>query len=186
MRQTDEYGTHFADAHQRLHRLADPLSAQAFNWKPSHRVWSVGECIVHLNTMAAGYLPVLERVVAAPGAARASGPFRYGFASRMFIEAVRPGSRSLPTAPSMKPPPADGRLSRVDKARALEGLDRSTNAYIDVCHSAARLDLRRVRFRSPFFPVWFSLGAYLEALSLHAVRHTEQAERVANHAEFPG
>jgi hypothetical protein len=59
----------------------------------------------------------------------------------------------------------------------MRGLDASTDGYVAVCRASDGLDLRRIRLRSPFLPVWFSLGAYLDALGQHALRHTAQAER---------
>lgn len=172
------YVAAFEEARDRLHAVADPLSEDAFLRKPSEKAWSVGECIVHINILAAGYQPALEHAVADPEAPRASGPFRYGPLSRLFIDAQRPTGRKIPTAPAMAPPPADGRRATVDRARAMAGLDAQTDAYAALCRAADGLDLRRIRVRSPFLPVWFSLGAYLDALGQHALRHTAQAERV--------
>jgi len=176
--QLTAYAAAFEEARTRLHAVADPLSDDAFLWKPSEKGWSVGECIVHINILAAGYQPALERAVADPAAPRAAGPFRYGPLSRLFINAQKPAGPKLPTAPAMEPPAADGRSATVDRARAMAGLDAQTDAYVGICRAAEGLDLRRLRLRSPFLPVWFSLGAYLDALGQHALRHTAQAERV--------
>lgn len=178
-RQLDGYIAVFEEARARLHAVADPLSDDAFLAKPSAKGWSVGECIVHLNVMAAGYLPALQEAVADPAAPRADGPFRYGPVSRLFIAAQRPTGPRIPTAPAMAPPAPDGLRATVDRDRAIRGLDASTDGYVAVCHAADGMDLRRVRLRSPFLPIWFSLGAYLDALGQHALRHTVQAERVA-------
>ena len=175
----------YLDARTRLHALADPLGDEAFNWKPSPKAWSVGECIVHLNTIGGAYAPALR--AAAERAPAGEGPFRYGFASRRFIEAVRPGSRRLPTTGAMKPPPSDGARSAIDKASALARLDRTTDALVDVVDAAAGRDLAAVRVASPFLRlVKLPVGALVEALSLHALRHTDQAERVAAAPGFPG
>lgn len=179
---TDQHAAYlraYEEARTRLLALAGPLSEDAFNLKPAPGKWSVAECIAHLNIMAEGYLPALERAVRNPDAPRAQGPFRYGFVSRLFIEAVRPGGRALPTGPAMAPPKADGLRSALPKAETLAALDRTTEGYLAVARAADGLDLRRIRVRSPFIPVWFSLGAYLDALGQHALRHTAQAERAA-------
>ena len=175
----------YLDARARLHALADPLSDRTFNWKPSPKAWSVGECIVHLNTIGGAYAPALRAAV--ERAPAGEGPFRYGFVSRRFIEAVRPGSRPLPTAGAMKPPPADGVRSAIDKASALTSLDRTTDALVAIVDAAAGRDLAAVRVPSPFLNLLrLPVGAFVEALSLHALRHTGQAERVAAAPGFPG
>ena len=179
------YRQGYLDARDRLHALADPLDDQAFNWKPSPKGWSIGECIVHLNTIGKAYAPAFARAL--EDAPSGEGPFRYGFVSRRFIEAVRPGSRPLPTGGPMKPPPTEGTRSAIDKARALDGLDRTTDALVAAVESAAGKDLAATKVTSPFLKFMrLPVGAFLEAMSLHALRHTGQAERVAQAPGFPG
>lgn len=179
------YRAGFADSRDRLHRLADPLSDGAFNWKPSANAWSIGECIVHLNKVGRAYVPpMLEAVRAAPPG---EGPFRYGWLSRTFIEAVRPGSRRIPTGGPMKPPRTNGTQSDIGRARVFAGLDTMTDGFLQVLDLAAGKDLAAVKIRSPFLSVMrLPVGAFIEAMSLHSVRHTEQAERVARAPGFPG
>jgi hypothetical protein len=175
----------YANAQSLAHAVADALTDEAFNWKPDAKRWSVGECFLHLNTMAKGYLPVLEAAVAADGP-RADGPYRYGWVSRRFIAAVRPGSRPMPTGGAMKPPAAHGGRSAVDKARALDGFDAYTERFVGVVRASDGLDLARIRVASPFLPLLrLPLGAFLEALGLHNVRHMQQAERVTQAPGFP-
>ena len=167
----------YLDAQARLAALTDGLSADAFNRKPTEKGWSAGECVVHLNKMAKGYLPVLE-VAASRTEPRAEGPFQYGFFARKFVDAVRPGARPIPTAGSMKPPATSGSRSDVDMARAVERFDADVDRYLAVIDAAEGLDLAAIKVRSPFLPVLrFPLGVFLEAMGLHAVRHVMQAER---------
>ena len=178
-----DYAAHLAapyrDARARLAALADGLDPAAFNHKPSAEAWSAGECVVHLNTMAARYLPVLE-AAAARDAPRGTAPFRYGWLGRRFVDAVRPGARPISTMRAMKPPAAAGRQSSVDPGQSLARLDADTDRYLAVVEAADGLDLARVKVRSPFLPVLrLPLGVFLEALGLHGVRHAMQAERAA-------
>ena len=167
----------YLDARARLAALTDGLDGALFNHKPSHGSWSAGECVVHLNKLSKGYLPRLE-AAAALDAPRADGPFHYGWVGRQFIDAVRPGARPIPTANAMKPPPADGRQSAVDAARALARFEADTDRYVAAVESAAGLDLAQIKLRSPFLPVLrLPLGVWLDALGQHAVRHVMQAER---------
>ena len=183
--QVTQYAAHYREAQAHAHRVADGLSDEQFNWKPSAKEWSVGECLVHLNTMGKGYLPVLEDALARD-APRATGPFRYGFVSRRFIEAVRPGSRPMPTAGAMKPPKASGGRSEIDKARALASFDGYTDRFVEACHRADGLDIASIKVASPFLRIMrLPLGAFLEALGLHAMRHVGQAERVTARPGFP-
>ena len=179
----------YADAYRQsqadLHRIADGLSHEQFNWKPGPKSWSVGECVVHLNTMAKGYLPPMREALA-DDPPRADGPFTYGFIARKFTDAVRPGSRPIPTAGAMDPTKKVD-ASGVDKARALAAFDGYTEDFVNVCREADGLDLARIKVRSPFLRLLrLPLGAFLDALGLHAIRHVAQAERVTQAPGFPG
>ena len=173
----------YLEAQRRLRALADAVDDDLFNRKPAPKAWSAGECVVHLNKMAKGYLPVFEAAVAKTQP-RAAGPFAYGWVSRKFIDAVRPGSRPIPTAGAMKPPAsADARQSSVDRARALERFDQDIARFLGVIEASEGMDLARIKVRSPFLPILrLPLGAFVEAMGLHCVRHVQQAERAAGQA----
>lgn len=185
MTQLEHSAQHYRDAQAHLHSIADDLSNEAFNWKPDANSWSVGECVVHLNKSSKGYLDSLEEI-AARDAPRAEGPFTYGFVTRLFINGVRPGSRSTNTFRALRPPEASGTYSGVDKTRALARYDADTHRFLEVIQAVEGLDLTRVKVPTPFLPlVRFNLGGLLEALGLHAVRHVQQAERVTRMDAFP-
>lgn len=177
--QLREVAAHYEEARDRLRALTGGMSDDVFNAKPSPQSWSVGECVVHLNKIAEGYLPAMEGTLT-EAAPRAVGPFRYGWFTRMFIGMVRPGSRPLPTVPAMKPSEAEGLRSAVDRERALARFEADIERYLALVASADGYDLRRITVASPFLPVLrVSVGGALEAMGLHAVRHVMQAERAA-------
>ena len=177
--QLQTYADTYAEARDRLHALVGAVDDEAFNRKPSAKGWSAGECVVHLNKTSKAYLPRLEAALG-PDAPRGVGPFAWGWVSRRLIEGVRPGSRPLPTGGGMKPPPADGLRSAVDRERAVARFDADTERWVALCERADGVDLPRVKVRSPFLPVVrLPAGAFLEAMGLHALRHVGQAERAA-------
>jgi hypothetical protein len=169
----------FHEARSRLVDLVNGMPDVTFNRKPEPNAWSVGECVVHLNTVSKGYLPAIE-AAASRTEPRGEGPFEYGFLARKFIDVLRPGGRPIPTAPAMKPPATVGPQSDVDRHRALARFHADTERFLDAIEAADGLDLARVKVRSPFLPLLrLPLGAILEALGHHAVRHVAQAERAA-------
>ena len=183
---TQATAARYRESQRLLHALADGLSEDAFNWKPDAKAWSVGECIVHLNTMAKGYLPVLEAAVDRD-APRGEGPFHYGFVARRFIAAVTPGSRPIPTAGAMRPPAVSGTRSAIDKGWALASFDGYTDRLVAAVERSDGLDLGAVRAASPFLRVLrLPVGAFFEALGHHALRHVAQAGRVTERPGFPG
>lgn len=167
----------FATSRDRLHALVEATDAEAFNRKPSVKGWSAGECVVHLNKTAKAYLSEMDALIT-PDAPRGAGPYEWGWMSRRFIEAVRPGSRPLPTGGGMKPPRSEGLRSAVDRERAVARFDADTDHWLALCERAEGIDLSRIKMRSPFLPILrLPVGVFLEAMGLHALRHVGQAER---------
>lgn len=183
--QLQDYLADLRSAQQEVHAVADGLPADAFNWKPAPDAWSVGECVVHLNIVAEGYVPALEGALT-DDAPRGAGPFRYGWVSRRFIDALRPGSRPIRTGRAMKPAPAEAARSHHDPAATLADFDRLTDRLATLVERADGLDVGRIRMRSPFLrPLRLPVGAFLEAIGQHALRHAGQARRVTEHPAFP-
>ena len=169
----------FTEAQNRLHALLDAVDDDTFNQKPSAKGWSAAECVVHLNKIAKGYLPVMEEAVGR-GGPRGEGPYTWGFVARRFVDAVRPGSRPIPTAGAMKPPAVTGLRSDIDRERVVARFDADVERWLALCESCGDLDLSQIKIRSPFLPLMkLPLGAFLEAMGVHAVRHVGQAERAA-------
>ena len=68
----------------------------------------------------------------------------------------------------------------------MASFDAYTERFIAVCEAADGLDLARIKVRSPFLKLLrLPLGAFLDAMGLHAIRHVQQAERVTQHPAFP-
>ena len=167
----------YAESRNRLHALVDGIDDDVFNAKPSAGSWSAGECVVHLNKIAKGYVPALEAALQ-PDGPKGTGPYRWGWVARQFIGRLTPGTSPIPTAPAMKPPTTQGLRSDIDRQRVLARFDADTDRWIALCERADGLDLSRIRVRSPFLPVMkLQAGAFLEALGVHALRHVGQAER---------
>lgn len=182
--QIDQIAETYRDALRRMVTLNDRIDDDTFNAKPSPTSWSVGECLVHLNTMSKGYIPAFEAALE-DGAPRATGPFKWGFISRKFIDAVRPGSRAMSTAGVMKPPSTQGTQSAVDRDRVMSRFEADMKRYIEIVERADGFDLSRIRVSSPFLKILrLPLGALLEGLGLHAQRHIGQAERAV--AQYQG
>jgi hypothetical protein len=183
-----DYRAAFLDAQKQAHALVAPLGHAAFNWKPDAGTWSVAECLEHINIVAAGYLPDMEAAVRDPDAPRGTPPFRHGLLGRLFVWLMRPDGFKMPTIPSMAPPKTDGVASDLDQEAVRAAFDAQTSRFTTLVEEAADrdLDLRRTRVTSPFASfLRLSLGAMLDALGQHALRHVAQARRVTERAAFP-
>lgn len=180
------YAAAFRSACDRATVLCEELTDAQSNWKPAPDAWSVAECFEHLNVLARDYLPALDRAVdEAPAVTGQPAPIRLGIVGSLFLRAVRPGSRAMPTAPAMKPPASSPAASALDCTRVIADMETYTEQFLDVIARASEVDAGRVRVRSPFLPVLrMPLAAYLDGLGQHALRHVAQAERVVQQPAF--
>jgi len=175
----------FEQSRRDAHRVAEGLTESQFNWKSSPRTWSVGECLEHLNIIAESYVPLMEAALQNAEPSR-SDLFRYGWLSRRFINAVRPGGRRVKTSADLNPSSTEAPSSDLEKTGCLSTFDNWTARFVDIARKSDGLDIARLKITSPFLRLLrLPVGAFLEALGLHALRHVQQAEQVVRSGGFP-
>jgi len=162
--------------------LTAPLDDAQFGWRPTPGRWSICECLAHLNLVDGLDLPLLDEAIAHGRAAglTGTGPFRYGWLSRRFVR-----YQDAPVKIKMKAP---GQY----QPRPAEPKEKVVAAFISI-HDQLRelvvksngLDLARIKTRTPFPMIKFSLGQRFAALTAHDRRHLRQAWEVRKHADFP-
>jgi hypothetical protein len=163
--------------------LTGGMTAEQFNWRPSSRRWSVGQCLEHLVLTARLYPDPIARMIdeSRVRQQRGEGPYREGMIARWLIR-------------GMEPPPG----LRVRSPRRVEprrGLDvhAVTNSFIAVHERLAELvtqadgvSLEHARMTSPFLPLLkFTLGQAFAVNLAHARRHLWQARQVVKQPRFP-
>ena len=163
--------------------LAGPLRDDQFTWRPSPDVWSIAECLDHLNATARCYLPVLDEAIA-DGIRRGlygEGPFSYAWVGRLFVGLNEPPARLRLRAPE-DIHPARAR----PRQEVLNGVRAHQVQLVDRLRQANGLDLGRARVRSPIAR-WlrFSLGSGFALMAAHERRHLWQAKRLTTHPGFP-
>ncbi|NNF58700.1 MAG: DinB family protein [Rhodothermaceae bacterium] len=175
------YAASYRQANDEAEALVQPLTAEQFNWKPDATSWSVAECLVHLNTANAPYAAAIRERIA-EGGPQGQGPFRYGWFARMFVKSIAPeGTLKMKTAPSMNP-----KASQHDKAAVLDEFNAINATLLEQVERAEGLDVSKIRIASPFLKAMrLPVGAFLEALAGHELRHLRQAQRVTEHPGFP-
>jgi hypothetical protein len=179
----DGFRTGFERLSAQADALVAPLSEEQFTWQPAAGIWSVAECIEHLNVTARLYLPNLDEAIA--DAIRrgryADGPFHYNWIGRFAVRSMEPPARLKMKAPAaFHPPPQRSRHEIMAAFRAYQV------QFIDRLRQANGLDLASAKVRSPASKwIRLPLGSGFALMIAHERRHLWQAERVTMNPGFP-
>lgn len=169
---------------ERARALASGLASSRMLWKPGEGVWSIAECLLHLNITGRLYLAPIDRSIedARRLGLTGEGPFRHGWLGNWFVRAVGPDVRARFPAPRIfRPPPPSGDTETILKEFERLGRDLEQRLL-----GARGLHLARARVASPVMPlVRVSLGQAFAVVEAHERRHLAQAERVRASAAFP-
>jgi hypothetical protein len=164
------------DAREWARRVSAGLGDEQWARRPAPQVWSVGECLMHLNLTSERAIPIIDEAIAAGRAQQVegTGPFSRGLIGWALIRFLEPPYRmkirtSEPFAPVQIEPMAET-LERFDY------LQLELQRRVD---RAAGLDLNRLRVTSPFASqVKYNLYVMLAVLPVHQRRHLWQAEQI--------
>jgi len=161
--------------------LTAPLTDAQFNWRPDGR-WSISECLAHLNVVDGLDLPLLEEAIAVGRSAglTGTGPFHYGWLSRRFVR-----YQDGPVKIKMKAPREYRPLSGEPKEKVVAEFISIHDQMRELAVKSNGLDLARIKTRTPFPVIKFSLGQRFAILTAHDRRHLRQAWGVRRHRNFP-
>jgi len=118
------------------------LTAAQFNWQIEAGRWSIGECLSHLNVIAAGDITAIRAAIddAQRCGITGQGPYRYGWLSRWFIRSMEPPVRTRLKAPKFYlPPPASDPLETLERYR------RNAGELAELIRASNGLDLAKVK-----------------------------------------
>ncbi len=163
--------------------VASGLSDAQFNWHPGEGRWSIAQCLNHLNVGVSLVLPAFDRAIT-EGSARgktSSGPFGYGWFSRLMIASMEPPPRFRMKTPMKK---SAGTTHRA--ADVLPEFILVRDLLAARVRQSDGLDLARIRIRSPVNRlIRMPLGAYFRFILAHDRRHLWQARQVRDAPGFP-
>jgi hypothetical protein len=175
----DGYRADYRRAREQARDLVHGLDEDAFNRRPSEKLWSVAECLEHLNAWGRTCLPGIDEAIRL-GRERdllGHGPFTYGRLSLWFVRQAggdeRPPSLRFPS-PSLYAP-----------ERRTYDLDLTVSEFLDLQEAweerlqlASGLDLARIRAPSPVLSLLrLPLGLWFRLAAGHQRRHLGQARR---------
>jgi hypothetical protein len=182
-REVDEFRQQFEHISADADALVTPLDDQQFVWKPGPNLWSIAECLEHLNATARSYLPAIDEGIADAirHGAYAEGPFHYTIIGRLFSHLMEPPAR-LRLRASIDKLPGPQRPKR----ETLAGFRAYQVQYIDRLRQANGIDLSRSCVRSPLASwIRIPLGSAFATMAAHERRHLWQARRITQMETFP-
>ena len=159
------------------------LSDAQFNWQPAPGRWSIAQCLNHLNYGVTLVLPAFDHAIAEgrEQGKTSSGPFRYGWFSRLVIASMEP-----PPKWRMKTPMKKSAGATHKAADVLPEFVRVREQLAERVRKSDGLDLARIRTISPVNRmIRLPLGAYFHFILAHDRRHLWQARQVRNAPGFP-
>ena len=164
-------------------RLAQTLSDQQLNWRPSDGRWSIAECLAHLTAIGRAYTAPIEQAIER-GLARGylgGRHFEPGRIGRWLIAQMEPPPKRRMSAPRKIVP------TRVESGSAVRGAyEEMHRELIRVVLKAEGVDLSRVKVTSPLMPLLRQpLGVWLGVLPAHERRHLWQARQIRQEPAFP-
>jgi len=166
--------------------LVTPLSDAQFTWSPSPDVWSVGQCIEHLNVTARAYLPSLDAGIASAirGGVYGTGPFAYNVLGRLMVRSMEPPPFWRFKAPPIFAPPAPP--AQRTRSEIMAGFRGYQVQYIDRLRQANGVDLGKAKVVSPANRLLhLSLGSGFALQIAHERRHLWQAKQLLERPDFP-
>ncbi len=164
--------------------VAAGLSDDQLNWRPAKDSWSIAECLQHLNVAVTKTLPAFDRAIAEGRSRgqRASGPFRYGWFSRMMVASMEPPPKFRMKTPGLLRVTVGGTYRGADLIPEFAEVRDQLAVRV---RQADGLDLGHVKTISPVNRLLrMPLGAYFDFILAHDRRHLWQASQVRNRPEF--
>lgn len=181
-----EHARRFQESGRRFEDLVAGLTPRQAGWKPAPRVWSVAECIEHLDLSARLYLEPVEAAIRRLRSRGRTGHAPYGrgtLAGRMILWVLDPNrpKQKNANAPGVFRPTTEPEFERLcDDYRAHRG------RLVSLIAEADGLDLGSITIATPVSRlIRVTLAQAFEIHSLHEPRHLAQAERVTRTEGFP-
>jgi len=164
-------------------KLLSDLSDAQFNWRPGLYVWSIAQCLDHLNIFGRQYFPILIEKIAQAEKRNVlrGGSYDLGFLGKLFLRLTEPPVRSRFKAPNRFLPAPEKQLYSVG-----EEFQSLQDKAIALIQQAEKLHWRKIKVASPESKLLkLNLASILAIVVAHERRHLWQAWQIRNHCNFP-
>lgn len=183
IQELEELRLQFVAATEEAKALLSTLSDEQFNWSPQPGIWSVAQCIDHLNVTGKIYGATIDEKIAEARSQQrfSNGPFRHRWLDRLFVGAMEPPVKRKFKAPKQFVPQADKPLDTVSAEFML-----LQQAFLGRLQNANGLDLAHIKVASPVIGLLkMTLLGVFALVVAHERRHLWQARQILQHADFP-
>lgn len=178
-----EYQRQITAIQSEFQSLTEELTEEQLRWQPAPGVWSICDCLVHLNLFGA---QVEENLAAMIEKAKGrglfgEGPFRHGLLGQLLVRLIEPPYRVRVKAVKRLVPSYAGPVEPV--LREFLALQERLRQKLD---EARGLDLAAVRRPIPPTYLPLTLGQWFALCLAHERRHLWQAAQIRQRPTFPG
>jgi uncharacterized damage-inducible protein DinB len=179
----EEYRRQFMAVSDDASELLASLTEEQFNWSPQPGVWSIAQCIDHLNVTGKIYGATIDEKIAEGRAQQrfSNGPFHHKWLDKLFVRTLEPPVKQRFKAPRQFVPQADQPLDKVSRE-----FMQLQEQFLERLQNANGLDLRRIKVASPVIRLlkMTLLGVFWMVVA-HERRHLWQARQLLRHEKFP-
>lgn len=157
-------------------------STQQFNWHPGPGIWSIGQCLDHLNVSHGKFLRAMRRALNDAPPRGDAQPIRSTLFGRFYRWLLDPPVRRRFPAPK----PFLPAMEEKDLHSVLDEFRKTHRELIDEISRSAETEINRVTVSSPISK-HLRLNIYdaFRALAAHGRRHLWQSNRIRSAAGFP-
>lgn len=164
----------------KIKELAESLSEDQLNFKPSAKSWSIAEVLEHLTTANSTYFPGIKKLLESDDRGTPSEDYKTNLAARFLIWSLKPNGPKMPSPGVFIP--AKSELGKDSLTRYMKNCEEIS----DFMKQGAAYNLVKLKMSSPAASfARFNLGGVFDIFVTHAERHYEQMKRVKAATGFP-
>lgn len=159
------------------------LSSEQINWKPSEKVWSVGQCFEHLIVTNELYFPNIQKVIAGTHHNNfySKIPFGVDLIAALMRNSLNPNQKRKMKTFKIFEPAASNISSTI-----IEDFTENQQTLIEMAKAVKDLNIHQIKISEPVGAALnLRLDDAFEILAMHEKRHFKQAERVMEMESFP-
>lgn len=153
--------------------------------QPGAESWSAAQCLDHLNSYAAYYLPAMEKAIMKKNDTKPGLYFKSGWLGNYFYKLMLPNNNGHPKK-KMQSPTNHQPARQVQAAETLALFISHQERLEKIIDSSTKVDLNKVRVPISIAPyITLKLGDTLLFYTAHINRHLQQAQRAIDNTTVP-